>query len=80
MIEAQVFQRCSQLTTVQLHEGLEEIGRGAFCGCTNLRAILILPSISVIDRGAFGSFTKLETVELRGELVKIRDLGYFNHA
>ena len=65
-INARAFEYCSQLTTVQLCEGLEKIGKGAFRGCTNLQAVLIPSYVTVIDKDAFDSSTQLKTAKLRG--------------
>jgi hypothetical protein len=62
------FGYCSQLTTVQLCEGLEKIGTGAFRGCLNLCGILIPLSVKVIDKDALDSCMQLKTVELRSGL------------
>jgi hypothetical protein len=44
---------CSQLTTVILGEGLEEIGKHAFGRCTSLYDISIPPAVKSIKDGAF---------------------------
>ncbi len=65
------FKYCSQLTSVQLCEGLEKIGMGAFHVCTNLCAILIPLSIKVIDKDALNSCMHLKTVKLHGRLQRL---------
>jgi hypothetical protein len=64
MIGPSAFKRCTQLTTVALGEGLEEIGWGAFNQCTSLREIVIPPRVRVIGGYAFARCTQLATVEL----------------
>ncbi len=54
------------VTSVQLCEGLEKIGKDAFRGCTNLRAVMIPSSVTVIDKDAFDNTTQLTTTKLWG--------------
>jgi hypothetical protein len=71
VILAQAFDNCSQLTNVQLHEGLEKIGERAFCNCTSLHAIVIPPSVKEIPAKAFDLCSQLTNVELHEGLEKI---------
>ncbi len=47
-IQARSFPRCTQLTTVLLAEGLEEIGSGVFIECISLQEILIPHTVKAI--------------------------------
>ena len=52
-IKDRAFFGCSQLTSVKLGEGLEEIGEEAFCGCELLQRIVIPPAVRAIKDAAF---------------------------
>ena len=44
---------CTQLTIVNLGEGLEEIGACAFARCTSLQRLVIPPAVKLIQDSAF---------------------------
>ena len=48
-----VFQGCTALQTVVLHEGLESIGYGTFYDCTSLKNVTLPNSLMYIDGYAF---------------------------
>jgi hypothetical protein len=50
-IEDEAFIECSELTVVNLGEGLEEIGMGACHVCTSLHEILIPDAVKKIKSG-----------------------------
>ncbi len=52
-IQSKAFGFRRQLTTVNLREGLEEIGYGAFQGCSSLNDIFIPPTVKLIKDEAF---------------------------
>jgi hypothetical protein len=58
------FEGYSQLTTVNLGEGLEEIGRYAFNGCKSLHEISTPPGVKVIKEKTYTSCTQLTIVNL----------------
>jgi len=60
-----VFDRCEQLTDLDLPEGLERIGQTAFQNCQRLRRIAISLKC-MIGGGAFYNCTNLKTVDLVG--------------
>jgi hypothetical protein len=70
-IKAKAFHSCSQLSTVILNDGLEEIGRRAFYGCTSLVHIAIPPAVRAIKGRAFSDCRQLSTVILNDELEEI---------
>jgi len=76
MIDERAFRECSALTSVELSEGLEEIGEGAFCGCTSLNAIIIPPIVKVIPEGAFYGCWALTSVELSDGLEEIGEWAF----
>jgi hypothetical protein len=52
-IGAEVFKNCTKLSHVNLNEGIESIGDGAFYGCHNLKQTFVAPaSLSSIGAGA----------------------------
>jgi hypothetical protein len=70
-IKSGTFRNCSGLTTVTLHDGLEEIGVYAFRQCQLLSQIVIPNSVRAIYRGAFRQCSGLTTVILNNGLEKI---------
>lgn len=52
-IERNAFDSCEKLKTVNLSNGLNEIGAWAFMGCISLKSIDIPDSVHIIDRAAF---------------------------
>jgi hypothetical protein len=53
MIKDWAFLRRRQLRIVIFNDGLEEIGKRAFCECTSLREIIIPNAVKRIKDGAF---------------------------
>jgi hypothetical protein len=74
----EAFAGCLQLTIVILGEGLEEIGRWAFCGCTSLRVIVIPPTVRVIHKWAFAHCSQLTIVVLGKGLEEIGQGAFLN--
>ena len=58
------FLHCTQYTTVNLSEELEEIGNAAFSECTSLYEIVISPAVKVLKQGTFNGCTQLTNVNL----------------
>ena len=52
------FYRCSQLTAVNLGDGLEYIGEEAFYKCASLREIAIPRAVRAIREGAFSNCSR----------------------
>ncbi|MFN9959261.1 MAG: leucine-rich repeat domain-containing protein, partial [bacterium] len=59
------------LTSMELPEGLEEIGEEAFRGCESLHAIIIPPFVKKIPAKAFYSCSQLTSMELPEGLEEI---------
>jgi hypothetical protein len=70
-IKDRAFYQCSSLTTVTLHDGLEEIGVAAFRECTSLQRIDVPPKIKTIKKWAFCQCSSLTTVTLHDGLEEI---------
>lgn len=54
----------SEITAIEIPEGVEIIGDYAFYGCPNLDFILLPSSVKVIGKGAFSGCPKLEEVDM----------------
>ena len=65
-IEEWEFSECSQLTIVNLGEGLEEIGEGAFQLCTSLHETFVPDAVKAIKELAFSGCSGL-TIVILGE-------------
>jgi hypothetical protein len=63
-LDEMAFLRCTQLTTVNIGEALEEIVEGAFGVWTLLRSIIIPSTVRVIEENTFARCTQLTTVTL----------------
>lgn len=68
-----VFDGCSGLTGITLHDGITSIGECAFQGCTGLTEIWIPDSVISFGKGGFRNCTGLETVHLPGEIQTIAE-------
>jgi hypothetical protein len=71
VIDAGTFYSYSRLRWVDLCEGLEKIGNGAFRDCGSLLGIVIPSSVKVIDHDAFRYCSQLRHVDLGKGLVEI---------
>jgi hypothetical protein len=63
-IDSFLFSKCFQLRSVELPEGLEEIGQCAFADCCQLNGILIPQSVKGILNWAFKGYIKFTTVKI----------------
>ena len=61
----------SSLSHIELPEGLDTIGVGAFLGCTKLTRLTVPQTVTVIDMSAFNSCTNLSSISLPTELKKL---------
>ena len=64
------FEGCSSLASLELAEGIEEIGAASFKGCASLKAIDLPASVTTIGVSAFEGCSKLATVT-GGENVRV---------
>jgi len=67
-IRARAFLLQIRLIGAELRDGIEAIGREAFCGCMSLREISFPPSVRAINHGAFDGCSELATVILNDGL------------
>ena len=58
------FRFCSQLTEVEIEEGVTTIGNYAFVGCSNLEAISLPSTLTNIGGGAFCGLSKLTAIKV----------------
>jgi hypothetical protein len=70
VIKKWAFEDCSELTTVILNDGLEEIGDRAFEGCAFVH-IVIPPAVKEIDERAFEECSNLMTVQFCDEIKEV---------
>ena len=57
-----VFSGCSNMTSIELGEGIEDMGGTAFFNCTSLQTITIPSTVTNIGSGIFGGCTSLQTI------------------
>ncbi|MBQ6430608.1 MAG: leucine-rich repeat protein [Oscillospiraceae bacterium] len=62
-IGRQAFWKCTQLTTVTLHEGLKSIDYGAFFGDTALTALALPSTLETLGEACFKGCTALASVD-----------------
>ena len=62
------FTRRSRLKKVQLPDGLDRIGRDAFCDCDALEEIVVPASVTTVDSYAFASCDALRKVTFLGDV------------
>lgn len=74
------FASCSELTDVQLPDGLIGIGDGAFSACTALAEINIPNSVTAIGSAAFSGCTALASIKLPDSITAIEDNTFENCA
>ena len=69
------FKACSNLTTINIPEGVTSIGDQAFSVCENLAEITLSKSITTIGDGAFYACTSLTTINIpeNSQLTNIGD-------
>jgi hypothetical protein len=76
-IDDEAFYDNPNLRSIEFHDGVERIGKWAFCSCPLLRRIK-LPGVRLIIAGAFLSCTGLEDVEFGDRLETIGFQAFFN--
>ena len=72
IIRREAFNDRESLVSIEMHDGIEIIEEGAFCGCISLRGSIKLPGVRVVEGWAF-SGTGLTAVEF-GD--KLETIGY----
>jgi hypothetical protein len=77
VIHGKAFAGCKLLMSVELHDGLEEIGAFAFYGYTFLVQISTPPSVRAIKNGAFRGCSGLTTAILNDGLEEIGACAFY---
>ena len=72
LIQVGMFNRCINLQTVVIPEGVSRIGDLAFAGCTALTSVTLPSTITSIYDSAFGGCTALTTVTIPETIERIR--------
>lgn len=54
----------SEITSIEIPEGVEALSDYAFYGCTNLQSVSLPSTLKTIGKGAFGNCTSLTSVNL----------------
>jgi hypothetical protein len=73
-----MFSLCSSLKTVNLGDGVEEIGRDAFGNCTSLESITLPDSVKSIESRAFEYCTNLRTATIGTGIKNISNEAFYN--
>ena len=73
-----VFDGCSRLTSVELHEGIDAIDNGAFRNCTSLVKVNIPTGLTRIGAEAFRNCVLLDGIVLPDTLQSIGALAFCN--
>lgn len=71
------FMNCSNLTSVRLPSGLEEIGLKAFMGCVNLKTLTIPEGVTSIGNYAFYECKSLTRVDIPNGVTCIGDFTFY---
>ncbi len=70
ILESEAFKRCTGLKTVDILEGVEEIGEGAFDRCQGLEKISLPDSLKTIGPAAFNSCGRLSSITYAGTMAE----------
>lgn len=70
------FDRCHNLTSVVISNGVTSIGDGAFDECTSLASVIISDSVASIGNQAFFSCASLSSVAILDSVVSIGDMAF----
>lgn len=76
-IAANAFSESPLLTSVEIEDGIEVVGLGAFQRCVELQSASLPSSLCQIDSRAFSENPKLRTLFLSEGLIKIDDCAFF---
>ena len=79
IITRRAFRNCTNLVSIEMHDGVEIIEEEAFGDCTSLRRIK-LPGVKVIEMNAFRYCEALDEVEFGDKLETIEACAFANTA
>lgn len=75
--ESPWFEYRDQIISVEIEEGVKNVGSNSFAGCKNLKDVVVGDNVEYIGENAFSSCENLEKVEM-GESVSIIESGAFS--
>lgn len=75
-VEGNVFQKCKEITEIQLPNTITAIGGSAFAFCTNLTKINIPTSLEALAGNIFECCTSLTMVELPSNILRINQYAF----
>lgn len=70
----------SSITSVEIKEGITNIGANAFCNCNNLKTVTIPDSVINIEKNAFASCDELSSVTFGKNVRNVGDGSFYNCA
>lgn len=73
-----LFNGCSELTSVTLPDTITSIGSGAFVGCSKLTEIKVPEGVTEIDNAVFSGCTSLSKITLPTNISKIESWAFLN--
>ena len=71
VVDDEAFKNCSQLESIELHEGVISIGKGAFANCESLKEIRLPKGIMAIEEHTFKGCKNLANVTITENITKI---------
>lgn len=77
-IGSDLFNGCSELTSVILPDTITSIGSGAFVGCSNLTEVNIPEKVTEIENAVFSGCTNLSKITLPSSITKIGSWAFLN--
>ena len=77
-IEANTFNTCYNLTSVEIPETVTFIGSNAFSGCRALKSITIPSGVSIICQGAFYGCSSLTSITIPDGVTRIEQYAFYN--
>ena len=77
IIADNVFNDSDSLVSVEIPDGVVQIGEGAFNSCDVLTTVTMGNSVKYIDREAFNYCTELESITLPGSLILLGERAFY---
>lgn len=70
------FRDCASLTSINIHDKVNEIHQGAFSGCKSLASIVLPSHLKYIDEELFSGCKSLKHIEIPNEVEEIRSQAF----
>ena len=77
-IEPNAFRECSALTSINIPNSVNSIGKAAFLGCSSLTSINIPSSVNSIGVGAFSGCSSLTSINIPSSVTSIEDYAFYS--